>query len=87
MRTDDKLQLETSTNLAGSKVFVEGATIMAHVHLKDERVLDIPVTIAPSRPQVELLSKVIAVTPGGSSAFIHLGNDNDLPQFGHVNFF
>ena len=85
--TDDKLQLETSTNLAGSKVFVEGATIMAHVHLKDERVLDIPVTIAPSRPEVELLSKSISVTPGGSSAFIHLGNDNDLPQFGHVNFF
>jgi hypothetical protein len=85
--TEDTLQLKTSTNLAGSKVFVEGATITAHVHLKDERVLDVPVTIAPARPQVQLLSKSIAVTPGGSSAFIHLANENDLPQYGHLNFF
>ena len=35
--TEDKLQLKTSTNLAGSKVFVEDATITAHVHLKDGR--------------------------------------------------
>jgi hypothetical protein len=60
---------------------------LAHVHLKDERVLDVPVTIAPSRPQVALLSKSIAVNPGGSSAFIHLGNESDLPQYGHLNFF
>lgn len=85
--SEDTLQLKTSTNLAGSKVFVADATIMAHIHLKDERVLDVPVTIAPARPQVQLLSKSIAITPGGSSAFIHLGNENDLPQYGHLNFF
>lgn len=85
--TEDTLQLKTSTNLAGSNVFVEDATVLAHVHLKDERVLDVPVTIAPSRPQVALLSKSIAVNPGGSSAFIHLGNESDLPQYGHLNFF
>ncbi len=85
--TEDTLQLKTSTDLAGSKVFVEDATIVAHVHLNDERVLDFPVTIAPARPQVELLSKSIDVTPGASSAFIHLGNENDLPQYGHLNFF
>ena len=85
--TEDTLLLKTSTNLAGSKVFVEDATMAAHIHLRDERVLDIPVTIAPARPQVQLLSKSIAVTPGGSSAFIHLGNENDLPQYGHLNFF
>ena len=85
--TEDTLELKTSTNLAGSKVFVEDAAITAHVHLKDERVLDVPVTIAPARPQVQLLSKSIAVTPGGSSAFIHLGNESDLPQYGHLNFF
>ncbi|MGH9616482.1 MAG: hypothetical protein ACRD28_07040, partial [Acidobacteriaceae bacterium] len=85
--TEETLQLKTSTNLAGSKVFVADATIMAHIHLKDERVLDVPVTIAPSRPVVQLLSKSIALDPAGSSAFIHLGNDNDLPQYGHLNFF
>jgi len=85
--TEDTLQLKTSTNLAGSKVFVEDATMTAHVHLKDERVLDVPVTIAPPRPQLQLLSKSISIAPGGSYAFIHLGNDNDLPQYGHLNFF
>ena len=84
---EDSLQLKTSTNLAGSKVFVDGATITARVHLKDGRVLEVPVAIAPPRPRVELLSKSIALMPAGSSSFIHLGNDNDLPQYGHLNFF
>ncbi|MHB1937773.1 MAG: hypothetical protein ACYCOR_14460 [Acidobacteriaceae bacterium] len=84
---EDTLQMKTSTNLAGSKVFVEDAAMTAHVHLKDGRVLDVPITIAPPRPRVELLSKSIAVNSGGSYAFIRLGNGNDLPQYGHLNFF
>ena len=85
--TEDTLHLKTSTNLAGSKVFVEDAAMTAHVHLKDGRTLDIPVAIAPPRPRVVLLSKSIAVNSGGNYAFIHLGNENDLPQYGHLNFF
>ncbi len=84
---EEKLHLTTTTNTTGSAVLAAGAFVTAQVHLKDGRVLDIPVTIAPSRPRVQLLSKSIAVSPTGSAALIHLGNDNDLPQYGRMTFF
>jgi hypothetical protein len=85
--TEDKMRLTTLTNTVGSAVLAAGAFVTAQIHLKDGRILDIPVTIAPSRPQVQLLSKSIAVSPTGSAALIHLGNDADLPQFGRMTFF
>ncbi len=84
---EEKLHLTTTTNTTGSAVLAAGAFVTAQVHLKDGRVLDIPVTIAPSRPQVQLLSKSVALNPEGSAALIHLGNDGDLPQYGKLNFF
>ena len=85
--TEEHLRLTTTTNTTGSAVLAAGAFVTAQVHLKDGRVLDIPVTIAPSRPQVQLMSKSVAVNPSGSTALIHLGNDGDLPQYGRLNFF
>ncbi len=84
---EETLRLTTTTNTTGSAVLAAGAFVTAQVHLKDGRVLDIPVTIAPSRPRVQLLSKTVTVDPGGSTALIHLGNDEDLPQYGKLNFF
>ncbi len=85
--SEDTLRVTTATNTAGSTILAAGAFVTAHVHLKDGRTLAIPVTIAPSRPQVQLLSKSIALNPTGSTALIHLGNDNDLPQYGRMTFF
>jgi hypothetical protein len=85
--TEEKLRLTTTANIASSSVLASGAFVTAQVHLTDGRVLDIPVTIAPPRPRVELLSKSIAVSPTGSAALIHLGNDGDLPQYGRMTFF
>ena len=85
--SEEHMRLTTPTNIAGSSVLAAGAFVTAQVHLKDGRVLDIPVTIAPSRPRVQLLSKSIALSPTGSAALIHLGNDTDLPQYGRLNFF
>lgn len=85
--SEEHMHLTTPTNIAGSSVLAAGAFVTAQVHLKDGRVLDIPVTIAPSRPRVQLLSKSIALSPTGSAALIHLGNDTDLPQYGRLNFF
>jgi hypothetical protein len=85
--TEETMRLTTTTNTTGSAVLAAGAFVTAQVHLKDGRVLDIPVTIAPSRPQVQLLSKSIAVSPTGSTALIRLGNDGDLPQYGRMTFF
>lgn len=84
---EETMRLTTTTNTTGSAVLAAGAFVTAQVHLKDGRVLDIPVTIAPSRPQVQLLSKSIALSATGSAALIHLGNDNDLPQYGRLTFF
>jgi hypothetical protein len=84
---EESMRLTTVTNTAGSTVLTDGALVTAHVRLKDGRVLNIPVTVAPSRPRVQLLSKSVAINPSGSTALIHLGNDEDLPQYGRMTFF
>lgn len=83
----EKLHLTTTTNTAGATGLQAGAAVTAHVHLKDGRVLDFPTIIAPSRPKVVLLSKSIALNSTGATSLIHLGNDNDLPQYGRLTFF
>lgn len=84
---EEKMRLHTATNLNGSKVLVADAQVTAHVHLKDGRVFDIPVTVAPPRPRVQLISKSIAASAAGNGAVIQLGNQNDLPQSGRLTFF
>ena len=84
---EETLHLKTAANLTGTTTLVAGAAVTAHIHLKDGRVLDIPVTIAPSRPRVQILGKSIALSPTGNASFIHMGNDNDLPQYGRLTFF
>ncbi len=85
--TEEGMRLTTVTNTTGSPILADGALVTAHVHLKDGRVLNIPVTVSPSRPRVQLLSKSVAINPSGSAALIHLGNDEDLPQYGRMTFF
>ncbi len=58
--------------------------LAARVELKDGRVLDVPVTVAPARPKVSLISKTIE--PGTNSFAVHLENPEDLPQDGHLAF-
>ncbi len=84
---EERVHLTTPTNISGSKILVEGALVTAHVHLKDGRTLDIPVSVAPSRPRVQLLSKSIVLNASGNAALIQLGNENDLPQYGRLTFF
>ncbi len=83
----EQVRLSTPANSSGLKQLAGGALITAHVHLQDGRILDIPVTVAPPRPRVQLLSKSIALTANGNAALIQLGNENDLPQYGRLTFF
>ena len=89
--TDDKLRLVAGGPIPANASFQAGAAQVAHVHLKDGRTLDVPVTIAPPRPRVQLLSKSIALNyaqaTAGAGAQIQLGNDGDLPQSGRLTFF
>lgn len=87
---DEKLRVKAgigSSTPLQSSTFQADSPVAAHIHLKDGRVLDWPLTIAPGRPQVQLLSKSISVSQSGVSSLIHLGNENDLPQFGRMTFF
>ncbi len=89
--TGDSLQLLASGGAPAGSALKAGSTQVAHVHLKDGRTLDVPVTIASERPRVQLLSKNIALSrsqnSSGAVAQIHLGNDDDLPQSGSLTFF
>lgn len=82
-----KMRLNTAANTTSMAALQAGAAVTAHVHLKDGRVLDFPAIVAPSRPKVQLINKSVALSSSGAASAIHLGNDNDLPQYGRLTFF
>jgi hypothetical protein len=69
------LKLTLPPNTPAPK-FQHGDKLVAHFTLKDGRSLVLPVTVAPPRPTITLLSKSVA-QPGNSP--IHLTDDDDLP--------
>jgi hypothetical protein len=77
----DELRL-SAANFAGTVQSEQ--TLVAHVGLKDGRVLDVPATVAPARPKVALVNK--SIQGGPTSSAIHLENPNDLPQDAHLVF-
>jgi hypothetical protein len=84
---EDELKLATHDTSAAAAL-KPGASVAAHVALKDGRKLDLSTAIADPRPQVKLLNK--SVQSAGSSdgpAVIELGNSDELPQDGRLNFF
>jgi hypothetical protein len=76
------LKLTLPPNAPAPK-FQPGDKLIAHFTLKDGRSLDLPVTVAPPRPSITLLSKSVA-QPGDSP--IHLTDDNDLPVNQQLTF-
>ncbi len=60
---------------------------MAHVELKDGRLLKVPVTVEPPRPQVTLLSKGIQEETSALPSPVQLGSPDDLPLEGRLVFF
>ena len=59
--------------------------LVAHVDLKDGRVLDLQTTVDKPRPKVKLISK--NVQPGPTRSAVHLKNQDELPQDGRLSFF
>ncbi len=58
--------------------------LVAHINLKDGRLLELQTVVEPPRPQVTLVSK--SVKPGAAPSGIKLGNADELPQDGHLTF-
>jgi hypothetical protein len=72
--SEQSLQLALAANAPAPTLKV-GEQLTGRVSLRDGRTLNIPVTIAPSRPAVTLLNKNIAKSNGSP---IHLANTDDL---------
>ena len=66
---------------------VPGKHYVAHVDLKDGRVLTAPVTVDPPRPQVMLLSKGVQNDVSAPQSPVQLGSADDLPIDGRLVFF
>lgn len=60
-----------------------GDLLVAHVSLRDGRILSLPVTISPARPSVSLISRNISQPP---SSPIHLANPDNLPATQKLTF-
>jgi hypothetical protein len=82
----DELQLTQHDAAAGNPLH-QGDAIVAHVTLKDGRVLDLKTLVEPPRPKVSLLTKSVQLDEENSPPLVHLGSSEELPQEGRLNFF
>jgi hypothetical protein len=80
----DELRLATLNNASAAALQPE-EKLIAHVALKDGRVLDLQTTVEAPRPKVSLLSKSMQRDPGSSA--IRFGNEDELSQGGRLSFF
>jgi hypothetical protein len=76
------LRLTLPPNVQAPKLRV-GERLTARFTLKDGRTLTLPVTVAPPRPSVTILSKSIGQS---STSPIHLANQDDLPVDEQLTF-
>ena len=80
----DELGLAISSAAPAAKLEPD-ETLVAHVGLKDGRILDLQTTVEAPRPKVTLMSK--SVQPGPAPSAIRLGNQDELPLEGRLLFF
>ena len=81
----DELKLTTADPAAKTKLAV-GGSIVAHVTLKDGRLLDLKSEVEAQRPAVAILTKSIQLDQSSPPA-VRLGSQEELPQDGRLNFF
>jgi len=81
----DELRLTTADVTARTKVH-PGDSVVAHVTLKDGRILDLKSEVKAQRPTVNILTKSIQLDPTSPPA-VRLGSQEELPQDGRLNFF
>lgn len=85
-RSEQKDELRmASTDATHATALAPEEILVAHVALKDGRVLDLQTTVEPARPKVTLVSKNIQA--GATSSAIRLGNLDELPQGERMSFF
>ena len=84
VRDLDQLSLNTSNS---TKALEPGKSYVAGVQLRDGRLLRVPVSVKPPRPQVTLLSKGVQHDVTAAPSPVHLGSADDLPVERRLVFF
>ncbi len=82
---EDELRLTTPD--AAARKFHPGDAIVAHITLKDARMLDLKAEVEAPRPAVSVLSKSVQLDQPASPPMVRLGRPEELPQDGRLNFF
>ena len=83
-RANTKDELQLSAAHMEHSVLASGQRLVAHVALKDGRVLDLPTIIDAPRPKMALIAKNIEAGPTPSG--ITLGSLDELPLDGQISF-
>jgi hypothetical protein len=81
----DELKLTTADASVKAK-FHPRDSVVAHVTLKDGRILDLTSEVEAQRPAVSILTKNVQLDPSTPPA-VQLGSQDELPQDGRLNFF
>jgi hypothetical protein len=81
----DELQLAVASVAPPAAALQTNEKLVAHVDLKDGRVLDLQTTVDNPRPKVALISK--SVQPGATRSPVQLKSQDELPQDGRLSFF
>ena len=82
----DELKLRAQST-APSAALQPDQKLLAHVALKDGRVLELQTTVEAARPKVSIISKSVQMPQGATRSAIRLANQDDLPQNGQLSFF
>jgi len=82
----DELKLLTEP-ITPSNTLTAGEQTLAHVTLKDGRILEVKTTVELPRPRVELISKSVQPDPDSTRPPVHIENPDELPQDARLNFF
>ena len=83
-RANEKDELRLSATGANPGELHPDERLVAHVALKDGRVLDLPTTVEAPRPKMTLVSKNIQL--GATPSGINLGSQDELPLDGQISF-
>jgi hypothetical protein len=84
-RANERDELRLSAATAPPNAWLPEEKVVAHVALKDSRVLDLQTTVEAARPRVTLLSK--NVQPGTTPTALRFGSADELPQDARLAFF
>jgi hypothetical protein len=83
-RTNEKDELNLSATQPDPAALRPDQSVVAHVALKDGRVLELPTKVEAPRPKITLVSKSIQL--GDTPSTISLGSPDELPLDGQISF-